>query len=154
MKEMIKKWIIKLFGIETHEKELVSLSEKYAELEQFYNLRADTIKSYQNDVEIMKAELESLKEIYADPMAKIKTLTDEIDRVAHKSYAIGRKDAYTEMGIIALDARIDGNVICVDADNKIVEIVQVPSLEDVCAEDGIDINDLVNVTAEEENDAE
>lgn len=152
MKDMIKRWIIKLFRINTHERELKMLSAKYESLKEQYDIRTEIVESYKADIENIEVELNKLEEIYADPTATINKLNEEIDRVAHKSYAQGRKDAYAEMGIVALDARVNGNVICVDADNKIVEIVQVPSLGEVCEEDGIEISDLVDLLPPYNND--
>ena len=147
---MIKKWIIKLFKINTYEKEY----KKYKELYQDTLADIEVITSVAQNY---KRELENLKDICDD---SIKTSEDALataeDALAmvndpdrkrecyeHRAYASGRQDAYTEMGIKALDARAEGKTLYVDHDDNLIEELDEESFEKFCAENEIEIDDLI-----------
>ena len=147
---MIKKWIIKIFKINTYEKEY----KKYKELYQNALTEIEVIKSVAKNYE---RELENLKDICDDT---IKTSEDALataeDALAmvndpdrkreyyeHRAYASGRQSAYAEMGIKALDAKAEGKTLYVDHDDNLIEELDEESFEKFCEENEIEISDLV-----------
>ena len=140
---MIKKWIIKLFKINTYEEEY----KKYEKLYQNALTRGEVIKSVAQNY---KRELENLGDICDD---LIKTSEDILATVnnpdrkrecyEHRAYASGRQDAYAEMGIKALDARAEGKMFYVDHDDNLIEELDEESFEKFCEENEIEIDDLV-----------
>ena len=147
---MIKKWIIKLFKINTYEKEY----KKYKELYQNALTEIEVIKSVAKNYE---RELENLKDICDDT---IKTSEDALataeDALAmvndpdrkreyyeHRAYASGRQCAYAEMGIKALDAKAEGKTLYVDHDDNLIEELDEESFEKFCEENEIEIGDLI-----------
>lgn len=147
---MIKEWIIKLFKINTYEKEY----EKYEELYQNALTDIEVITSVAQNY---KRELENLKDICDN---SIKTAEDALatsedvlamvndpDRkrecYEHRAYASGRQDAYAEMGIKALDAKAEGKMLYVDHDDNLIEELDEESFEKFCEENEIEIGDLV-----------
>lgn len=145
---MIKKWIVKLFNINTYEKEY----KKYKELYQNALTDIEVIKSVAQNY---KRELENLKDICDD---SIKTAEDALatsedvlamvndpDRkreyYEHRAYASGRQDAYAEMGIKALDAKAEGKMLYVDHDDNLIEELDEEFFKKFCEE--IEIDDLV-----------
>ena len=156
---MIKKWIIKLFKINTYEKEY----KKYEELYQNALTEIEVIKSVAKNY---KRELENLKDICDDT---IKTSEDALataeDALAmvndpdrkreyyeHRAYASGRQDAYAEMGIKALDARTSGKILYVDHDDNLIEELDEEFFKKFCEE--IEIDDLTEGTSNEDLDTE
>lgn len=149
---MIKKWIIKLFRINTYEKEY----KKYESLYQNALIEMETIKSV---AESYKRELENLKTTSDDVLKSaedVLAIVDDPDRkreyYEHRAYAIGRKDAYAEMGIKALDARMNGETLYVDHDDNLIEELDGESFERFCEENEIEIDDLIEGTNNEDLD--
>ena len=140
---MIKKWIIKLFKINTYEKEY----KKYEELYQNALTEIEVIKSVAKNY---KRELENLKDICDD---SIKTSEDALATIndpdrkreyyEHRAYANGRQSAYAEMGIKALDARAEGKTLYIDHDDNLIEELDGESCEKFCEENEIRIDDLI-----------
>ena len=147
---MIKKWIIKLFKINTYEEEY----KKYEELYQNALTRGEVIKSVAQNY---KRELDNLLDIFDD---LLKTSEDALataeDALAivndpdrkreyyeHRAYASGRQCAYAEMGIKALDAKAEGKTLYVDHDDNLIEELDEESFEKFCEENEIKIDDLV-----------
>ena len=139
----MKKWIIKLFKINTYEKEY----KKYEELYQNALTEIEVIKSVAKNY---KRELENLKDICDD---SIKTSEDALATIndpdrkreyyEHRAYANGRQSAYAEMGIKALDARAEGKTLYIDHDDNLIEELDEESFEKFCEENEIKIDDLV-----------
>lgn len=149
---MIKKWIIKLFKINTYEKEY----KKYESLYQNAITEMETIKSV---AESYKRELENLKTTSDDVLKSaedVLAIVDDPNRkreyYEHRAYAIGRKDAYAEMGIKALDARMNGKTLYVDHDDNLIEELDEESFERFCEENEIEIDDLIEGTNNENLD--
>ena len=147
---MIKKWIIKLFNINTYEEEY----KKYKGLYQNALTEIEVIKSVAKNY---KRELEGRKDIFDD---LIKTSEDALataeDALAmvndpdrkreyyeHRAYASGRQCAYAEMGIKALDARAEGKTLYIDHDDNLIEELDGESFEKFCEENEIKIDDLI-----------
>ena len=125
---------------------------------------------------ITQEQIEELKEIYSDPIAYVENTLKESreayekcvadmeellakqDRLEHKAYARGRRDAYAEMGIKALDARLNGETLYVDENDNDGQVVNCEHTEGedmdeetftiFCEGNEIDISDL---TRENEN---
>ena len=131
---MIKKWIIKLFKINTYEKEY----KKYKGLYQNALTEIEVIKSVaKND----KRELDNLIDIFDDLVKTsedILAIANDPDRkrecYEHRAYASGRQDAYAEMGIKALDARTEGKTLYVDHDDNLIEDLDEESFKKFCEE--------------------
>lgn len=131
---MIKKWIIKLFKINTYEKEY----KKYKELYQNALTEIEVIKSVAKNY---KRELENLMGIFDDLVKTsedILAIANDPDRkrecYEHRAYASGRQDAYAEMGIKALDARTEGKTLYVDHDDNLIEDLDEESFKKFCEE--------------------
>ena len=156
---MIKKWIIKIFKINTYEKEY----KKYKELYQNALTEIEVIKSV---AKTYKRELDNLKDICDDT---IKTSEDALataeDALAmindpdrkreyyeHRAYASGRQCAYAEMGIKALNAKAEGKTLYVDHDDNLIEELDEESFEKFCEENEIEIGDLVEGADNEDLD--
>ena len=149
---MIKKWIIKLFKINTYE-------EEYKEYEKLYQdalTRGEVIISVAQNY---KRELENLMGIFDDLVKTsedILAIANDPDRkreyYEHRAYASGRQDAYAEMGIKALDARTEGKTLYVDHDDNLIEDLDEESFKKFCEEIEIQIDDLVEGTSNEDLD--
>ena len=151
---MIKKWIIKLFKINTYEEEY----KKYKELYQNALTRGEVIKSVAQNY---KRELENLMGIFDDLVKTsedILAMANDPDRkrecYEHRAYASGRQDAYAEMGIKALDARTEGKTLYVDHDDNLIEDLDEESFKKFCEEIEIQIDDLIEETSNEDLDTE
>lgn len=151
---MIKKWIIKLFKIDTYEEEY----KKYEELYQNALTRGEVIKSVAQNY---KRELDNLLDIFDDLLKTsedILATANDPDRkrecYEHRAYASGRQDAYAEMGIKALDARTGGKTLYVDHDDNLIEDLDEESFKKFCEEIEIQINDLIGGTSNEDLDTE
>ena len=149
---MIKKWIIKIFKINTYEKEY----KKYKELYQEAVTEIETIKSV---AESYKRDLESLKITSGDVIKRaenILAIVEDPNRkreyYEHRAYANGRQSAYAEMGIKALDARAEGKTLYVDHDDHLIEELDEESFEKFCEENEIKIDDLVEGNDDESLD--
>ena len=131
---MIKKWIIKLFKINTYEEEY----KKYEELYQDALIRGEIITSVAKNY---KRELDNLLDIFDDLVKTsehILAIANDPDRkrerYEHRAYASGRQDAYAEMGIKALDARTEGKTLYVDHDDNLIEDLDEESFKKFCEE--------------------
>ena len=149
---MIKKWIIKLFKINTYEEEY----KKYEKLYQNALTRGEVIKSVAQNY---KRELDNLLDIFDDLLKTsedILATANDPDRkrecYEHRAYASGRQDAYAEMGIKALDARTSGKILYVDHDDNLIEELDEEFFKKFCEE--IEIGDLTEGTSNEDLDTE
>ena len=131
---MIKKWIIKLFKINTYEKEY----KEYEKLYQDALTRGEVIISVAQNY---KRELENLMGIFDDLVKTsedILAIANDPDRkrecYEHRAYASGRQDAYAEMGIKALDAKAEGKILYVDHDDNLIEDLDEESFKKFCEE--------------------
>lgn len=163
---IIKKWICKLFGISNELNELDLYKRKCDFYQTDYEIAQTIIESYKRDLEDKEHQIEELRKMNEDPVAYVENalkasteayercvadmdnLMDEMERVEHKAYARGRHDAYAEMGIKALDARLNGETLYVDENDNIIEDMDEETLTMFCGDNEIDISDL---TGEDEN---
>ena len=155
----IKHWIYKIFKIDTVAKDYLELCRRYEIV--------NTLKeSYRQQIKERDEHIRELREIYADPISYVENALKESaeayekcvadmeellakqDRLEHKAYARGRSDAYAEMGIKALDARLNGETLYVDENDNIIEDMDEETFKAFCEDNEIDISDL---TGEGEN---
>ena len=140
---MIKKWIIKLFKINTYEEEY----KKYEELYQNALTRGEVIKSvaqnYKRELDNLKATSDDLIKTAEDVLAIVNDPDRKRECYEHRAYASGRQCAYAEMGIKALDAKAEGKTLYVDHDDNLIEELDEESFEKFCEENEIKIDDLV-----------
>ena len=140
---MIKKWIIKLFKINTYEKEY----KKYKELYQNALTEIEVIKSvaknYKRELEGLKTTADDLIKTSEDALATINDPDRKKEYYEHRAYANGRQSAYAEMGIKALDAKAEGKTLYVDHDDNLIEDLDEESFKKFCEGIEIKIDDLV-----------
>lgn len=157
--QYIKKLICKIFKIDL-------LAKDYMELCQKYETTNALKESYRQQIKERDEHIKELREVYADPISYVENALKESreayekciadmeellakqDRLEHKAYARGRSDAYAEMGIKALDARLKGETLYVDENDNIVEEMDEETFTIFCEGNEIDISDL---TRENEN---
>ena len=149
---MIKEWIIKIFKINTYEKEY----KKYKELYQEAVTEIETIKSvaesYKRDLESLKITSDDVIKKAENVLAIIEDPNRKREYYEHRAYASGRQCAYAEMGIKALDARAEGKTLYVDHDDNLIEELDEESFEKFCEENEIKIDDLVEGNGDESLD--
>ena len=150
----IKHWLCKIFKIDILAKDYLELCQKYE--------TTNTLKeSYRQQIKERDEHIKELMGIYADPIsyvenelkesrkaykrcvADMEELLAKQDRLEHKAYARGRSDAYAEMGIKALDARLNGETLYVDENDNIIEEMDEETFKVFCEDNEIDISDLV-----------
>ena len=150
----IKHWIYKIFKIDL-------LAKDYLELCQKYETTNAIKESYRQQIKERDEHIKELREVYADPISYVENALKESreayekcvadmeelfakqDRLEHKAYAKGRSDAYAEMGIKALDARLNGETLYVDENDNIIEDMDAETFEVFCKDNEIDISDLI-----------
>lgn len=131
---MIKKWIIKLFNINTYEEEY----KKYEKLYQDALIRGEIItsvaKNYKRELDNLLGIFDDLVKISEDILAIANDTDRKRECYEHRAYASGRQDAYAEMGIKALDARTEGKILYVDHDDNLIEDLDEESFKKFCEE--------------------
>lgn len=165
---IIKKWICKLFGLSNELDELDLYKRKCDFYQTDYEIAQTIIESYKRDLEDKEHQIEELRKMNEDPVtyvenalkasteayercvADMDNLMDEMERVEHKAYARGRMDAYAEMGIKALDARLNGETLYVDENDNVITVENVDvfddeSFEEFCAKENLDPNEFEDV---------
>ena len=149
---MIKKWIIKIFKINTYEEEY----KKYEKL--YQNVLTDTeviisvAQNYKRELDSLVDICDDLLKTSEDVLATVNDPDRKRECYEHRAYASGRQDAYAEMGIKALDARTGGKILYVDHDDNLIEELDEEFFKKFCEE--IEIDDLVEGTSNEDLDTE
>lgn len=151
---MIKKWIIKLFKVNTYEKEYKKYEELYQNALTDIEVITSVAKNYKRELENLKATSDNLIKTAEDVLAIVNDPDRKREYYEHRAYANGRQCAYAEMGIKALDARAKGKTLCVDHDDNLIEELDEESFEKFCEENEIKIDDLVEGTSNEDLDRE
>ena len=151
---MIKKWIIKLFKIKTYE-------EEYHKFKKLYEITLDELNTTRTVAESYRANLEDIKSTCDEVINKAEKVVAEFENperrkenYEHRAYANGRRDAYAEMGIKALDARLNGETLYVDKNDNIVEEMDEETFKSFCEDNEIDISDLMGKMEDEGVDRE
>ena len=149
---MIKKWIIKLFKINTYEKEYKKYKELYQDALTEIEVIESVAKNYKRELDSLVAICDDLLKTSEDVLATINDPDRKRECYEHRAYASGRQDAYAEMGIKALDARTGGKILYVDHDDNLIEELDEEFFKKFCEE--IEIDDLVEGTSDEDLDTE
>lgn len=137
------------------------LTKDYLKLCQKYETTNTIKESYKQQIKERDEHIKELREIYANPISYVENALKESreayekcvvdmeellakqDRLEHKAYARGRSDAYAEMGIKALDARLNGETLYVDENDNIIEDMDGETFKVFCEDNEIDISDLI-----------
>ena len=140
---MIKRWIIKLFKIKTYE-------EEYHKFKKLYEITLDELNTTRTVAESYRANLEDIKSTCDKVINKAEKVVAEFENperrkenYEHRAYANGRRDAYAEMCIKALNARLNGETLYVDENDNIIEEMDEETFTLFCGDNEIDISDLV-----------
>lgn len=152
--QYIKKLICKIFKIDLLAKDYMELCQKYETtnaLKESYRQQIEERDKYIKELEVICADpvfyvenaLKESIEAYEKCVADMEELLAKKDRLEHKSYARGRSDAYAEMGIKTLDARLNGETLYVDENDNIIEEMDEETFKIFCGDNEIDISDLV-----------
>ena len=138
-----------------------TVAKDYLELCRKYEIVNTLKESYRQQIKERDEHIKELREIYTDPIsyvenalkesaeayekcvASMKELIAKEDRIEHKAYAKGRSDAYAEMGIKALDARMNDETIYCDWDGNVIEEMDVKDFRNFCEENEIELEDVV-----------
>ena len=145
---MIKKWIIKIFKINTYEKEYKKYKELYQEALTGIEAIKSVAESYKRDLESLKITSDDVIKKAENVLAIIEDPNRKREYYEHRAYANGRQCAYAEMGIKALDARAEGKTLYVN----LIEELDKESFEKFCEENEIKIDDLVEGNDDESLD--
>lgn len=148
----IKNWLYKIFKMDNLAKDYLTLCTKYETtkaLKESYRRQVKELEEiYADPISYVKNALKESREVYEKCVTDMEELLAKQDRLEHKAYARGRSDAYAEMGIKALDARLNGETLYVDENDNIVEEMDEETFTIFCEGNEIDISDL---TKEKEN---
>lgn len=131
---MIKKLIIKLFKINTYEKEYKKYKEPYQNTLTEIEVIKSVAQNYKRELENLKAIFDDLIKTSEDILATVNDPDRKREYYEHRAYASGRQDAYTEMGIKALDARTGCKILYVDHDDNLIEELDEEAFKKFCEE--------------------
>ena len=143
----IKHWLCKIFKIDILAKDYLELCQKYETtnaLKESYRQQIKELREiYADPISYVENELKESRKAYKRCVADMEELLAKQDRLEHKAYARGRSDAYAEMGIKALDARLNGETLYVDENDNIIEDMDEETFKVFCEDNEIDISDLI-----------
>ena len=143
----IKHWIYKIFKMDNLAKDYLTLCTKYETtkaLKESYRRQVKELEEiYADPISYVENALKESTKAYKECVADMEELLAKQDRLEHKAYARGRSDAYAEMGIKALDARLNGETLYVDENDNIIEEMDEETFKIFCGDNEIDISDLV-----------
>ena len=151
---MIKKWIIKLFKINTYEKEYKKYEKLYQDTLTDIEVIISVAENYKRELDSLKATSNGLIKTAEDVLAIVNDPDRKREYYEHRAYASGRQCAYAEMGIKVLDARAEGKTLYVDHDDNLIEELDEESFEKFCEENEIKIDDLIEGADDENLDRE
>ena len=151
---MIKKWIIKLFKINTYEKEYKKYKELYQDALTEIEVIESVAKNYKRELESLELVVDTLIQTSEDALAIVNDPDRKREYYEHRAYASGRQCAYAEMGIKVLDAKAEGKMFYVDHDDHLIEELDEESFEKFCEENEIKIDDLIEGADDENLDRE
>lgn len=142
----IKHWLYKIFKMDILAKDYLELCQKYETthaLKESYKQQIKELEEVCADpISYVGNALKESRETYEKCVADMEELIVKQDRLEHRAYARGRSDAYAEMGIKALDARLNGETLYVDEDDNIIEEMDEETFKIFCEDNEIDISDL------------
>ena len=149
-----------MFGLNNDLNELDLYKRKCEFYQTDYEIAQTIIESYKRDLEDRERQIKELRKMNADPVAYVENalkastdayercvadmdnLMDEMERVEHKAYARGRMDAYAEMGIKALDARMNDETLYYDWDGNVIDEMNASEFLGFCKDNEIELDDL------------
>ena len=131
---MIKKWIIKIFKINTYEKEYKKYKELYQNTLTDIEVITSVAQNYKRELENLGSICDDLIKTSDDILATVNDPDRKRECYEHRAYANGRQDAYAEMGIKALDARTGGKILYVDHDDNLIEELHEEFFKKFCDE--------------------
>lgn len=140
---MIKRWIIKLFKIKTYKEEYHKFKELYEVTLDELNMTRTVAESYRANLEDIKSTCDEVINQAEKVVAEFENPERRKESYEHRAYANGRRDAYAEMGIKALDARLNGETLYVDENDNIIEEMDEETFKVFCGKNEIDISDLI-----------
>lgn len=140
---MIKRWIIKLFKIKTYEEEYHKFKKLYETTLDELNMTRAVAESYRASLEDIKSTCDEVINKAGKVVAEFENPERRKENYEHRAYANGRRDAYAEMGIKALNARINGENLYIDENDNIIEEMNEETFKVFCEDNEIDISDLV-----------
>lgn len=150
----IKHWLCKIFKIDILAKDYLELCQKYETtnaLKESYRQQIKELREiYADPISYVESALKESRKAYEKCVVDMEELLAKQDRLEHKAYARGRSDAYAEMGIKALDARLNGETLYVDENDNViivenVDIFDGESFEEFCAKENLDPNEFEDV---------
>ena len=154
----IKHWLYKILKIDILAKDYLELCQKYEttnNLKESYRRQVKELEEiYADPISYVENALKESAEAYEKCVADMEELLAKQDRLEHKAYARGRSDAYAEMGIKALDARLNGETLYVDENDNIIEEMDEETFKAFCGDNEIDISDLIGKMEDEGVDRE
>lgn len=143
----IKHWLYKIFKMDNLAKDYLELCQKYETtnaLKESYRRQVKELEEiYADPISYVENALKESTKAYKKCVADMEELLAKQDRLEHKAYARGRSDAYAEMGIKALDARLNGETLYVDENDNVIEDMDEETFKVFCEGNEIDISDLV-----------
>ena len=150
----IKNWLYKIFKMDILAKDYLTLCTKYETtkaLKESYRRQVKELEEiYADPISYVENALKESREAYEKCVVDMEELLAKQDRLEHKAYARGRSDAYAEMGIKALDARLNDETLYVDDNDNViivenVDIFDGESFEEFCAKENLDPNEFEDV---------
>ena len=138
----MKKWIIKIFKINTYEKEYKKYKELYQNALTDIEVITSVAKNYKRDLESLKITSDDVIKKAENVLAIIEDPNRKREYYEHRAYASGRQDAYAEMGIKALEARTGGKILYVDHDDNLIEELDEEFFKKFCEEIEVETDDL------------
>lgn len=143
----IKNWLYKICKMDILAKDYLTLCTKYEttnNLKESYRRQVKELEEiYADPISYVENALKESTKAYKECVADMEELLAKQDRLEHKAYARGRRDAYAEMGIKALDARLNGETLYVDENDNIIEDMDAEKFEAFCKDNEIEIDDLI-----------
>lgn len=158
-----KRFIVRVFRIKTYEREYNQYKNMYESSQKNYSLSQAVIDTYKEDLAKANEKINELHELYKDPISYVNKELEQAtiayeqcakdlermlatqDNLEHRAFARGRQAAYSEMGIRALNARLAGNTLYMDENGDVTEEINPKSLEQICEEEEIEIDDLIDI---------
>ena len=150
----IKNWLYKIFKMDILAKDYLTLCTKYETtkaLKESYRRQVKELEEiYADPISYVENALKESREAYEKCVVDMEELLAKQDRLEHKAYARGRSDAYAEIGIKALDARLNDETLYVDDNDNViivenVDIFDGESFEEFCAKENLDPNEFEDV---------
>jgi len=140
---MIKRWIIKLFKIKTYEEEYHKFKKLYETTLDELNMTRAVAESYRASLEDIKSTCDKVINKAEKVVAEFENPERRKENYEHRAYANGRRDAYAEMGIKALDARMNGETLYCDTEGHVITEMDAETFKKFCEDNEIELEDVI-----------